>query len=899
MVRNRCLGWWPLVLVLLTAPFSHALESPSYGRYPAFLDSLKIWHTAAAIVYVDSVTTAGMAESRARGDSLTWRWLTLARGRAFASHGMAKRAVPDLQDALALGEAGADTQVQLRSLRWLNLSLIHQGRSADADSTNARLEALARAARDSLHLGYAWLGQAYTHYQAGEPIAAGEIYAAAGQALEAGGDLSGAIWARNGQGMADQQAGRFDEAMAAYRQVLQHARAVGDELNEAMALNFMGRLELRVGDPGQAEIMLEQSADIHQRGRRHREGAVPRIDMATARVLQGRVEAATALLDTVLADCREQGFRDLEILATTKLLDVYLDEGRPGLAASICRQTMAHKPWPSVMAGTELRLRLARSLADRDSLAAALEVLDDAAADGYGEAELELAVEAERGRLLLALDQPGEALSSVVAVQAKVRFSGGDNLRIPLLTVKGRAWMAQGSLDSALVAFDEAVALWEADRELPADPSWREQRSHDASELFAYVVSARMANGDTAAAYAHLQSYKARTLLERMMGPRPNELSAPQSPDLTTLRRWVLHDDEVLLDLVQGPEHGVMFVVARDTLLVATVPGRQVTAPLRQRLVDVLAIAELVDDGPAVSLATRMMGDFPPPVAQRLARAGRVIWCPDGDYHRLPLVLLCGQDLVFSEDCQVSRIPSAGILSVVRGRHPAASPSTTILAVHGPDLPGAAAETRWLAAHLHDVLRLESLDAASWTDANVVHLAAHVDLDSRQPWQTSIRLGTEPDDHFTAGAAAATSMNGSLAVLSGCRTAGSRLVDGEGMLGLASGFLVAGMPAVVATLWEVDDRVAALFMADFYAALAHGVPTVEALSQARQLSRSRSDSRAPRHWAAFILLGDGSRSVDVRKRRHLWPIALVLLTLAGALVVMARWQQQGLDRNHQ
>jgi len=228
-----------------------------------------------------------------------------------------------------------------------------------------------------------------------------------------------------------------------------------------------------------------------------------------------------------------------------------------------------------------------------------------------------------------------------------------------------------------------------------------------------------------------------------------------------------------------------------------------------------------------------------------------------------------------------------------------APPSTMILAVHGPDLPGAAAETRWLSSHLHEVLCLESLDAASWADANVVHLAAHVDLDSRQPWQTSIRLGTEPGDHLTAGAAASTSMHGSLAVLSGCRTAGSRLVDGEGLLGLASGFLVAGMPAVVATLWEVDDRVAALFMADFYAALANGAPTVEALTRARRLSRNRPDSRAPRHWAAFILLGDGSRSVDVRERRHLWPIALVLLTLAGALVVMARWQKQGLDRNQQ
>jgi CHAT domain-containing protein len=73
-----------------------------------------------------------------------------------------------------------------------------------------------------------------------------------------------------------------------------------------------------------------------------------------------------------------------------------------------------------------------------------------------------------------------------------------------------------------------------------------------------------------------------------------------------------------------------------------------------------------------------------------------------------------------------------------------------------------------------------------------------------------------------------------LVVLSACETCVGSDLRGEGLLGLARGFLYAGARQVVASLWKVDDRAAAVFMQHSYTALLRdklGAPA--ALSRAR------------------------------------------------------------------
>jgi CHAT domain-containing protein len=96
-----------------------------------------------------------------------------------------------------------------------------------------------------------------------------------------------------------------------------------------------------------------------------------------------------------------------------------------------------------------------------------------------------------------------------------------------------------------------------------------------------------------------------------------------------------------------------------------------------------------------------------------------------------------------------------------------------------------------------------------------------------------------------------------LVVLSACRTARGRVIPGEGTIGLARAFQVAGARTLVASQWDVDDRSTAELMTAFYANLEAGASTVEALRRARlQLAAEHPELAHPFHWASFEVRGD-------------------------------------------
>ncbi len=100
-----------------------------------------------------------------------------------------------------------------------------------------------------------------------------------------------------------------------------------------------------------------------------------------------------------------------------------------------------------------------------------------------------------------------------------------------------------------------------------------------------------------------------------------------------------------------------------------------------------------------------------------------------------------------------------------------------------------------------------------------------------------------------------------LVVLSACDSEGldergSNSMAGEGVFGLPWGFMYAGSPAVVASLWEVQDASTAELMQKFYSNLKSSPSTnkLSAFTAARkQLKR---DYAEPFFWAPFIYLGD-------------------------------------------
>ena len=91
-----------------------------------------------------------------------------------------------------------------------------------------------------------------------------------------------------------------------------------------------------------------------------------------------------------------------------------------------------------------------------------------------------------------------------------------------------------------------------------------------------------------------------------------------------------------------------------------------------------------------------------------------------------------------------------------------------------------------------------------------------------------------------------------LVVLSVCETGLGKLSRGDELVGLQRASLYAGTPAVVTTLWKVDDRASYELVRSFYNHL-DSVDPIEALRQAQR--ETLLIFSHPFAWAAFGLTG--------------------------------------------
>jgi CHAT domain-containing protein/tetratricopeptide (TPR) repeat protein len=100
-------------------------------------------------------------------------------------------------------------------------------------------------------------------------------------------------------------------------------------------------------------------------------------------------------------------------------------------------------------------------------------------------------------------------------------------------------------------------------------------------------------------------------------------------------------------------------------------------------------------------------------------------------------------------------------------------------------------------------------------------------------------------------------LNADLVVLSGCQTALGQEVRGEGLIGLTRGFMYAGAPRVVASLWNVNDQATANLMKLFYERMLKDGMRPAAALRAAQIAMWKTEPNAvPYRWGAFILQGD-------------------------------------------
>ena len=95
------------------------------------------------------------------------------------------------------------------------------------------------------------------------------------------------------------------------------------------------------------------------------------------------------------------------------------------------------------------------------------------------------------------------------------------------------------------------------------------------------------------------------------------------------------------------------------------------------------------------------------------------------------------------------------------------------------------------------------------------------EYDARPPETATRRFAVAADQRAVLKPLTETGI-ADLVVLSACRTGVGRQVRGEGLLGLTRGFMYAGAPRVVSTLWDVRDEQTSELMARFYREMLRG-----------------------------------------------------------------------------
>jgi hypothetical protein len=156
-----------------------------------------------------------------------------------------------------------------------------------------------------------------------------------------------------------------------------------------------------------------------------------------------------------------------------------------------------------------------------------------------------------------------------------------------------------------------------------------------------------------------------------------------------------------------------------------------------------------------------------------------------------------------------------------------------------------------------------SVTADDLSQYRYIHFATHGLLNSQHPELSAIVLslvdekGQQQDGFLRAHEVYNLNLPAEVVVLSACETGLGKEVKGEGLVGLTRGFMYAGAPRVVVSLWSVNDRATADLMTKFYRKmLRENRRPAEALRMAQVEMWRDGRWKSPYFWSAFVLQGE-------------------------------------------
>jgi len=365
-----------------------------------------------------------------------------------------------------------------------------------------------------------------------------------------------------------------------------------------------------------------------------------------------------------------------------------------------------------------------------------------------------------------------------------------------------------------------------------------------------------------------------------------------------------LNPDMALVEFHLGEKCSYSWVVRRDSVQMVRLPPRAAIEALAARAVDTFNRVADRRRSPEQkesltsslrSLSKVLLGTLPDGVLPRT-----VVLVPDGVLLGVPFAALRDprENAALGLIHDLIQVPSASLLATASvPRRPSAF-ARTVLAVAdpvfdagdsrfvpaagstpplhetGPHLPRLpfGAELKTLSSLVPDsritVLRdfkanRREVESMNLADFALIHFSTHVVIDDRLPELSRIVLSRitahgEPLDGFLRPYQLSQfRLNGSIVVLSACRTALGEQVPGEGIAGFSSSLFHAGASQLVLTLAEVDAEASSEFFSEVYRQyLGKGAPSMEhALTLARIAMARTSRWSDPYYWASIVVIG--------------------------------------------
>ncbi len=829
----------------------------------------------------------GLAEAGLAGERASAARLSGSLGLARLQLGQYDEALQTFERQLAAFESLGDTKGVGQALSNLGIALGTLGRFGEAAQAFERSRASMEAAGYAPGVPRALNNLGRTYRELGN-------YAAALRALSQSLALKEAAGNRAELATTLKNIGEVYLLQGALQQGLDHfersyaiAAELGQKTEMATALEDQGAALVELGRLEEARGALERALALAEEISAPEAILSITAELADALHRLGLRDQALALLERSLADGERS--EDLPPLVPTRrqIAMLRLEAGDAAAALALSERAaeaarrfeLRDELWRALLVAGQALLALGQPEGAEARLREAIAVVEDLRAQAVG-------AEADRAAFLISRAAPYRELLGLLADSGRsweaLSVAESARGRVLLDVLAGGHATIGGALDERERAEERRLEgrLLVASSDLRAQPRLDPQQ---AARLETRRAEARAALEDF-----RTRAYAAHPELEVYRG----ESRALTAEDA---RRQLADGRTAFLEYALGGRRAYLFVLGASRLGAPELAvhrleldGAQLealAADFRRRC----AARDLDLAGPSARLYRALVA----PAREALGRARRVVIVPDGRLWELPFQALRperGRYLI--EDLAISYAPSLSVLRDMRAPRRTVPAGAGLLALGNPalghgagrltgsalmsealtPLPEAETQVREIArlyAAASTKLRLggEARESAVKAEAGryrVLHFATHGVLDDRSPLYSELVLaapkeGDGDDGLLEAREIMDLDLHADLAVLSACDTGRGEARAGEGLIGMAWAFFVAGCPATVASQWKVEAASAGALMVAFHRALRAGRTPAEALRQAALAQLARPGRGHPFHWAAFVAMGDAER----------------------------------------